>query len=153
MRNVPAGTIQQAIQRVYDAVGGGIEGIARKLGTVNSTVSYGTEISEHRPGGLGANYLDRLCQDNAEAALVVAQHFAGYAGAAVQPVHRGDNVSCLYLLSGEVAKECGDALPAIIRASQNATAGNCDEAVREIDEAVARLMDARAEILAKRGAA
>lgn len=158
MRNVPAGTIQDAVQRAYDAFHDrdgktGVERIARRLGTVKSTVSYGTEISDDRPGGIGVNYLDRLGQEQPAVALPIAQHFAALAGAVVQPAAEGSNVACLYSLSGIVAKECGEAQAATIAAAQSVCARDCDKAVREIDEAVAALLRAKAEILAKRGAA
>lgn len=153
MRNVPAGTVQDAVQRSYEASGLTSDRIARLLGTVNSTISYGTEISEHRPGGIGVNYLDRLAQIYPAVALPLAQHFASLAGAVVQPVATAENVACLYSLSGTVAKECGEAQAATIAAAQSVNARDCDKAVREIDEAVEALLRAKAEILAKRGAA
>lgn len=85
MRNHRAGSIQAAVIAAYRAVGG-LENASHDLGVSISTLSYGTEISEQRPGGLGVNYLDRLGRIESGSAVPIAQHFALLAGGVFMPI-------------------------------------------------------------------
>jgi hypothetical protein len=149
MRPTKPGTIQDAVAGSYRAVGG-VETVGELLGLAISTVSYGTEIAEHRPGGLGVNYLDRLARINPIAARPVAEHFAGLALGHFQPMIRTAEAS-LYEHCSLVAKECGEAQAAAIKAAHSAEAQDIEEADREIGEAIAALARARAALKPKRG--
>lgn len=81
MRPTKAGTIQSAVAATYRAAGG-VEEAAELLGIALSTASYGTEVNDHRPGGLGVNYLDRLGRIDPAYARAIAEHFAALAGGA-----------------------------------------------------------------------
>ncbi|PTW43924.1 hypothetical protein [Rhodovulum kholense] len=148
-----AGTIQDAIRGALDATGKKDRDIADFLGIRGSTLSYGTEENEDRPGGLGVNYLDRLCKLFPAAAAPLAQHFAGLAGGVFQPIDLGPNVASLYSHCSDIAKECGEAQAATLRAAESAKGRDCQEAEREIDEAVEALLRAKAIIRKQRGAA
>lgn len=78
-RRTRPGSIQSALQEAYRAAGG-VEAVAADLGLSLSSVSYGTEQREDRPGGLGLNHVDRLARMHPEVAAVLARHFAGLAG-------------------------------------------------------------------------
>lgn len=88
-RNNRPGSIQSAVYAAYRAVGG-LEAASHDLGLSMASLSYGTEVNEQRPGGLGVNYLDRLGRIDAAAAMPIASHFALLAGAVVMPVAGGD---------------------------------------------------------------
>lgn len=79
MRSARPGSIQATVQKVY-ATNGGVENVATDLGLSLSTVSYGTEQNDNRPGGLGVNYLDQLARMNPKVAEVIADHFARLSG-------------------------------------------------------------------------
>ncbi|SDF90838.1 hypothetical protein [Alloyangia pacifica] len=158
MRDQIYGTIQSAVCAAVEATGKRHQDVAEFLGIRGSTLSYGMEVSETRPGGLGVNYLHRLGADCPAAALPLAQHFAGLAGGVFQSVNVGGVVTSLYAQCGTVAKECGEAQAAIIRAAEKAGGhGNSAranaEALCEIDEAIEALTRARASIVASRDAA
>lgn len=153
MRNHPFGSIQEAVQSAYRASGHTNEEIAELLGVRGSTVSYGSEMSEARPGGLGVNYLHRLGRMRPAAAVPIAQHFAGLGGGVFAPVEVTGNVESLFSHCGTVARECGEAQAAALRAAERASADACEAAEREIDEAVQALLRARAMIRHQRGAA
>ena len=153
MRNHPYGTIQEAVQSSYRASGHTNEEIAELLGVRGSTISYGAEMSEARPGGLGVNYLHRLGRMRPAAAVPIAQHFARLAGGVFQPVEVPASVTSLFAHCGTVAKECGEAQAAALRAAEMASADACEAAEREIAEAVEALLRARAMIQERRGAA
>ena len=74
-RNNMPGSIQETIARVYK-VNGGLENCSKDTGVSIQTLSYGTSTDEARPGGLGANYLDRLCRMQRPCAVPLAEHFA-----------------------------------------------------------------------------
>ncbi|TMV86439.1 hypothetical protein FGG78_19835 [Thioclava sp. BHET1] len=74
-RNNRPGSIQETIARVYKA-NGGLENCGRDTGVSVQTLSYATSADEARPGGLGVNYLDRLCRIEHRCAEPVAEHFA-----------------------------------------------------------------------------
>ncbi|TMV11922.1 hypothetical protein [Arenibacterium halophilum] len=152
MRATKVGTIQDAVARCYRAVGG-VEAVAEQLGLANSTVSYGTEVNEARPGGIGVNYLVRLALHDSRCAVPLAEFFADHAGGVFEPVLSQADVISLYARCGLVAKECGEAQAAIIRAAETLKAGHLDEAEREIDEAIAVLVKAKADVRQKRGVA
>lgn len=153
MRAQIYGTIQNAVCAAVEATGKRHQDVAEFLGIRGSTLSYGMEVSETRPGGLGVNYLHRLGTDCPAAAVPLAQHFAGLAGGVFQPVSIGGVVTSLYAQCGKVAKECGEAQAAIIRAAEKASGPASAEALCEIDEAIEALTRARASIVASRDAA
>ncbi|NDW34614.1 hypothetical protein [Salipiger sp. PrR007] len=153
MRAQIYGTIQNAVCAAVEATGKRHQDVAAFLGIRGSTLSYGMEDNEDRPGGLGVNYLDRLAMDCPEAAIPLAQHFAGRAGGVFQPVEVTENVTSLFSHCSHVAKENGEALSSIVQAAVNASPKSDQEAVREIDEAVAMLLAAKGIILSRRGAA
>ncbi|MBE9635761.1 hypothetical protein [Salipiger mangrovisoli] len=153
MRDQIYGTIQNAVCAAVEATGKRHQDVAEFLGIRGSTLSYGMELSETRPGGLGVNYLHRLGIDCPAAAVPVARHFAALAGGIFQPVEVGGVVTSLYSQCGSVAKECGEAQAAIIRAAEKASTRAKADALCEIDEALEALMRARASIVAMRDAA
>ncbi|MCA0945873.1 hypothetical protein [Alloyangia pacifica] len=153
MRAQTYGTIQNAVCEAVEATGKRHKDVADFLGIRGSTLSYGMEDNEDRPGGLGVNYLHRLGMDCPAAAVPLAQHFAGLAGGVFQPVEVGGSVTSLFSQCGVVAKECGEAQAAIIRVIEKASGPSSQAALCEIDEAVEALMRARASIVASRGAA
>ena len=79
------GSIQSSVRAAYLAVGG-LESASEDLGVSVTTLSYGTEVTDLRPGGLGVNYLDRLGRIEPLSAVPLAQHFAHLAGGVFQPV-------------------------------------------------------------------
>lgn len=152
MRPTKLGSIQDAVAKSYRAAGG-VEAVADLLGIANSTASYGIEVNERRPGGLGVNYLARLAKVHPEAAIPLAEFFADHAGGIFQPVADSTSVSSLYAHCGMVAKECGEAQAATIKAAASADRNDIVDAEREIDEAIAALTRAKAEVRARRGSA
>jgi hypothetical protein len=134
MRFCEAGSIQDAVKSAYIAAGG-VTKVSDYLGVLTSVLSYGTEMREDRPGGLGVNYLDRLGRMNPEAARVLAQHFAALAGGVFRPVE-ADGGKSLSDLCAELAKEGGEALAATMRAMQSAKVRDYAEALREMDESI-----------------
>ncbi|TMV86129.1 hypothetical protein FGG78_20160 [Thioclava sp. BHET1] len=145
MRFCEAGSIQSAIQRAYDACDG-LKKVGEALGVLPSTLSYGTEVREDRPGGLGVNYLDRLCRMSPKAAVVIAQHFAAIAGGVFQPIAAAEEN--LVELSAIVAKESGEAQAAMIRASHSASRKDYAAAYRETLESIEAQSRALAQISA-----
>ena len=141
------GTIQAAVSSCYEAAGG-VSKVARLLGLQNSTVSYGTEENEARPGGIGVNYLDRLAEWNGGCAVPIAQYFAALAGGVFQPVET-HGVTNLFKHARETIIECGEAQAAMVRAAEQASAGNCEQAEKEIDDAVNHLLAFKAAMRAK----
>lgn len=73
------GSIQSVLREAYRLVGG-VEAVAEDLHVRTSTVSYGTEVREDRPGGLGLNYADQLARQHSGVAALLARHFAVLAG-------------------------------------------------------------------------
>ncbi|WP_353472342.1 hypothetical protein PVT71_13695 [Salipiger sp. H15] len=153
MRPQRYATIQNAVCEAVEATGKRHQDVAAFLGIRGSTLSYGMEDNEDRPGGIGVNYLHRLAMDCPAAAVPLARHFAGLAGGVFQPVVSATNVTSLYAHCGEIARECGEAQAAAIRAAEKASSRSIADAEREIDEAVAALLRAKAAILANRCAA
>lgn len=62
----------------------------------------------------------------------------------------GEGVECLNEQSGVIAKECGEAVAAILSAQRSANSQDETNAVKEIDEALVSLMDARDTLAKKR---
>lgn len=111
MRKTRPGTVQDMVRRCVGAVRG-IENFAQDAGAQLSTVSRGLEVdADGRPGGLGANYLDRAGRVSPEAALPVAEHFATLAGAVVMPVDVAGDAQL-----HDVTREFSDVLAAVSRA-------------------------------------
>ncbi|KPQ06172.1 MAG: hypothetical protein HLUCCA12_12030 [Rhodobacteraceae bacterium HLUCCA12] len=148
------GSIQDAVRQAFTAVGG-LENAANDLGVSLSVLSYGTELREDRPGGLGVNYLDRLGRIEGGAAEAVARHFAMLAGGVFQPVDPGGP------LAGDVhslTREFSDVLHLHAEAHSKGSRDPADytpqEAraqVREIDELVVAALRLRAAMLLKTG--
>ncbi|MFC4668164.1 hypothetical protein ACFO5X_06325 [Seohaeicola nanhaiensis] len=147
MRPTRAGTIQDAVARCYRAAGG-VEAVAEQLGLANSTVSYGTEINEARPGGIGVNHLARLAMTDPDCALPLAEFFAALAGGVYQPVGGVAEVISLFSGCGLMAKECGEAQAATILAATTQRPKDIAEAEREIEEAIAALTKSRSVLTA-----
>ena len=53
------------------------------------------------------------------------------------------NADCLIKQSGVIARECGEAIAAILSAEQSCCADQTAEAITEVDEAITALMEAR----------
>lgn len=146
MRAVKAGSIQEAVQTSYVAAGG-IAEVSAMVGVAPSSLSYGTEIREDRPGGIGVNYLDRLGRMDTAAARPIAEHFCALAGGFFQPFdaeHEDLADHCQTL-----AKEGGEALAATIRAATSGTLPDCEEALRELDDGIEAQTNARAALMTK----
>ncbi|WP_353474806.1 hypothetical protein PVT71_14650 [Salipiger sp. H15] len=153
MRPQRYGTIQNVVRDAVDATGRSHQDVAGLLGIRGSTLSYGMEDNEDRPGGLGVNYLHRLGLDCPAAAAPVAQHFSALAGGVYRPVDLGANVTSLFVQCGDVARECGEAQAAILLAEVKASVKTDAEALKEIDDAVEAMLRVRAVIAARAGAA
>jgi hypothetical protein len=152
MRYTRPGSIQNAVREAYGAVGG-LENASIDLGIGVSTLSYGTERSEHRPGGIGVNYLDSLGRIEPRAATPIAQHFAALAGGVFQPVDlAGVTASDVY----RVAKEFSDVLTKDALAHSKGsddpngyTFKEAGEQLVELDELIAAAVNFRAALLVK----
>ena len=157
MRNHPYGTIQDAVQSSYRASGHTNEEIAELLGVRGSTISYGAEMSEARPGGLGVNYLHRLGRMRPEAAVPIAQHFARLGGGVFQPqTLNGRTAGDVHRLTREFSDvlQCHAAAHSASSASpQDYTAAEAAMQIRELDEMVAVAMAFRAALVSKAEAA
>lgn len=139
MRATKAGTVQSAVAETYRAVGG-VEEAAELLGIAMSTASYGTEVNEYRPGGLGVNYLDRLGRIKPEFARAMAEHFAVLAGG----VFTAHNLASARTVSEHVSalvKEHSEAVVALnsgacphqTRRELIEARDACSSAIRDID--------------------
>lgn len=155
-RTARPGSIQSAVRAAYVAVGG-IENAAVDLGLAISTLSYGTELNDTRPGGLGVNYLDRLCRIEPAAGVPLAQHFAHLAGGVFQPL-TFDGVTAADI--NEVTREFSDVLTKHAEAhspgSENPsdyTRAEAAQQVKELDELIAAAARLRGIMLVKAGAA
>lgn len=144
------------MQEVIQA-SGGIEAAALEAGVSISTLSYGTEQREDRPGGLGVNYLDRLGRIDAAAALPMAQHFATLAGGVFHPVDlSGPSWSDMAGISKEFADVVTLHAAAHSQGSPDPRDYTPEEAakqIREIDELVTAALRHRAGLVAKAGGA
>ncbi|TDE34147.1 hypothetical protein [Antarcticimicrobium sediminis] len=103
-RRTRPGTIQSAIRSAYRAVGG-IECASDDLGISVTTLSYGTDVSEVRPGGLGVNYVDKLGRIEPAAAMPIAQHFSQLAGGVFTPLGAAGGSSADF---ADIAREFSD---------------------------------------------
>lgn len=149
MRKNRPDSIQSAIAAAYRA-NGGLENTASDLGVSISVLSYGTAVNEDRPGGLGANYLDRLGRMCAASAEPIARHFCTLAGGVFQPLE-ASGPGCLIALSGDAAKEFGDVVASALKAKLSSCANDCNDTIVQIDEAIEVLARMRAEAVRQRG--
>lgn len=151
-RRTRPGSIQSAVQQVIVALGG-IEASALEAGVSISTLSYGTEQRDDRPGGLGVNHLDRLARIDAAAALPMAQHFATLAGGVFQPIDlSGPSWSDMAGLSREYADVVSVHAAAHSDGSpdpRDYTPAEAAEQIREIDELVSVALRHRASLMIK----
>lgn len=148
------GSIQSSVRAAYLAVGG-LECASEDLGVSVTTLSYGTEVTDLRPGGLGVNYLDRLGRIEPRAAVPLAQHFAHLAGGVFQPVDvRGDLAADISLLTREFSDVLAKHALAHSPGSENPTdytAAEARDQIKELDEVVAVAMSLRAALLVRAG--
>lgn len=153
-RRTRPGSIQAVLQDVYDEVGG-IKNAATDIGVSQSTLSFGTELSDERPGGLGLNYADRLCRMHTEAAVPLAQHFATLADGFFQPFTfdgtTADDITA-------VTREFSDVLAKHAEAHSNAsslpedyTPQEAEHQIKEIDELMTAAARMRARMVEKAG--
>lgn len=154
-RAVRPGSPQAAVRAAYRAVGG-IERAANDLGVSLSTLSYGTEQRDDRPGGLGVNHLDRLGRIEAAAAVPVAQHFAQLAGGVFQPVDlsgvAGADIARLTAEFSDVLRCHSEAHSAGSSDPAGYTLAEAGAQLREIDELVQAALALKAALLAGAGA-
>ena len=146
MRPCEAGSIQDTVAAAYEAAGG-LRRVSVAIGVTASSLSYGTEIREDRPGGLGVNYLDRLGRMSPAAAREIAQHFAALAGGVFQPL-----AALVNDLGGHcqaVAKEGGEAQAAAFRAALSGSLKDCEQALRETDESLEAHTNLLAALMAR----
>lgn len=137
MRNNRPGSIQAAIQESYTAAGG-LENVSRDVGISITTLSYGTKVDEDRPGGLGINYLDRLCRIEPKAAEALARHFAALAGGIYMPLGAGagplhGELSELMRDMSEVVAQHGAAHSAASADPGDYTLGEARDQIRWLD--------------------
>lgn len=153
-RRTRPGTIQSAVGAAYRAVGG-LENVAADLGVSLSILSYGTEVREDRPGGLGVNYLDRLGRIDAAAALPLAQHFATLAGGVFQPVACGGpgagDIATLAAEFSDVVRQHAEAMGAGSSTPGFYSRAEAEAQLVEVSELVAAALQFRAAILAQLG--
>lgn len=146
-RAVRPSTVQSAISAAY-RMGGGLECVSADLGVSIATLSYGTEISDQRPGGLGVNYLDRLGRIEPTAARPLADHFCHLAGGVFMPVaSRGDLAPDVARLTAEFSDVLARHAEAHSPTSVNPSGYTKAEAmtqIRELDEVIAAAVDLRA---------
>lgn len=149
------GSIQAAVRESVRAVGG-LECASDDLGISVSVLSYGTEVSDTRPGGLGVNYLDRLGRIDGQAAVPVAQHFAHLAGGVFQPVcPHGVTAADISHITQEFSDVLAKHAEAHSHASENPgdyTAREAASQIKELDELIAASANLRAALAQKAGA-
>ncbi|MBO9398756.1 hypothetical protein J7400_18950 [Shimia sp. R9_2] len=142
MRRVRAGSIQDAVRGAY-AAAGGIECAADDLGISASALSRAIDASdEARPGGLGVNYLHRLCRITPEAAAPIAEHFARLSGGVFKPRREQTQSGCIHTLMSEFSDVLKCHADAFSEASQNPDGFTPEEAkatLKEIEEHRAQL--------------
>ncbi|PTW45675.1 hypothetical protein [Rhodovulum kholense] len=153
-RNNPHDSIQDAVYRAYEAAGG-LKATSGILNLAMSTLSSFSEPpgSGKRSGGLGINYAHALSDARPEAAAVFARHFAALAGGVFQLIHTDPKITSLLSHCGIVAKECGEAQAALIRAAESASAKNYETAEKECEEARNAVDEVIAIIRKQRGTA
>nr|WP_319250485.1 hypothetical protein [uncultured Celeribacter sp.] len=152
MRDHRPGSIQSAVHQAYRAVGG-LEAASADLGIAISTLSYGTERNDHRPGGIGVNYLDTLARIERGAAVPLAEHFAHLAGGVFQPVDvTGVTAADVHRLTREFSDVLAKHADAHSSASENPedyTAAEASAQLVEIDELVEAAVAFRAVLTRK----
>lgn len=148
-RAVRPASIQSSIQAAYRAAGG-LECVAHDLGVSIATLSYGVELNDARPGGLGANYLDRLGRIVPASARPIADHFCHLAGGVFQPVAFEGQVG---LDMARLAKEFSDVLTRHAEAHSalsvdpgGYTPAEAAVQLRELDELIAAAVALRAAV-------
>jgi hypothetical protein len=150
-KKVP-GTIQAAVSDTYE-VFGPLKRIQALLGLPLSSLSYGTEVREDRPGGLGVNYLDRLGQIMPEAAEPIAKYFAALAGGIYQPVDLNGVMSAdihrLTMAFSEVLQRHAAAHSAMSKDPNDYTREEARAQVKEVDDLLAVGASLRAALLSK----
>lgn len=148
-RAVRPASIQSAIQSAYRA-SGGLECVAHDLGVSIATLSYGVEINDARPGGLGANYLDRLGRIEPAAARPIADHFCHLAGGVFQPVefggHAGADLARLAKEFSDVLARHAEAHSAQSPDPSGYTPAEAAAQVRELDDLIAVAVSMRAAL-------
>ena len=137
MRATKAGSIQEVIQASY-AAAGGLRAVSDAIGVSPATLSQATLVNEERPGGLGVNYLDRLCRMDAAAAAPVAQHYAALAEGRFVPLGAGGS-DALAALCAVAAKEFGEAQGAMFRLLTAPDGKPASDTLREVSEAAEAL--------------
>lgn len=146
------GTIQSAVAEAYEVVGP-LKRIQGVLGLPLSSLSYGTEIREDRPGGLGVNYLDRLGQIMPEAAVPIAQYFAALAGGIYQPVDLSGVMSAdihrLTMAFSDVLQRHAEAHSATSKDPSDYTPEEARAQVKEVDDLLAVGAALRAALISK----
>lgn len=154
MRLARPGSVQSAVRAAYAAVGG-LESAAVDLGVAVSTLSYGTELSEHRPGGIGVNYLDRLARIEPGAGVAIAEHFAALAGGVFQPVDvSGVTAADVHRLTREfsdVLMRHAEAHSSLSDDPGDYTAKEAAGQLIEVDELIAAAVSFRAILVDKSG--
>lgn len=155
-RAVRPGSIQAAVRAALRAAGG-IECASDDLGISMTTLSFGTEQRDDRPGGLGVNHLDRLGRIEAATAVPVAQHFAQLAGGVFQPVDlagaEGADIARLTAEFSDVLRAHSQAHGPGSADPAGYTAREAAAQLVEIDELVQAALVLRAALSAKAGAA
>lgn len=148
------GSIQAAVRQSIRALGG-LECASDDLGVSVSVLSYGTEVSDTRPGGLGVNYLDRLGRIDGLAAVPIAQHFAHLAGGVFQPIcPEGATATNINHITQEFSDVLAKHAEAHSNASENPNDYTPHEAaaqIKELDELIATSANLRAALTRKAG--
>lgn len=133
MRAYRAGTISEAVQNAVEAVPGmKHRDVASFLGISGATLSYGTDVPEDRPAGLGVAYLHRLAVAFPEAAAPIAEHFAALAGGTFHSIDSEAQPQAMWQHVATMAKETGEAVAALSSIEHGADRA---EVRREIIEA------------------
>ncbi|WP_339112877.1 hypothetical protein [Thioclava sp. GXIMD2076] len=145
MRPVEAGSIQDVVSDVYD-VFGGVRKASAATGLAPSVLSYGTEMREDRPGGLGVNYLDRMARMDPAAAAILASHFAALAGGVFQPIEVAV-VEELTSACADAIKENGEAIFYALQAARSGRWEDAQIALPEVDDSITEMTGLRAILM------
>ena len=134
MRQVKAGSIQEAVKNAYTAAGG-VECAANDLGLSASLLFRATDASdEHRPGGLGINYLHRLSRIVPGAAIPIAEHFSRLAGGCFRDAETQTASGCIHKLMSEFSDVMKCHAEARSEASENPAGFTAKEAQKSLTE-------------------
>lgn len=154
MRNVRAGSIQEAVRAAIKNAGG-LEAASEDLTLATSSLSRASSYEEDRPGGLGVNHLHRLGRITPAAAIPVARHFSELAGGVFQPLPKGGNSASSL---AQVMKEFADVVDCHANAHSDDstnpddfTANEAQRQIREVDELVSAALSYKAVLLGKVG--